>query len=67
MARRDSPLAAIIKKRCRELGLSRSDLISRCDYKNIAKGLRRLDAAFAGDFNEKDSDESIDSDDLDWD
>jgi hypothetical protein len=51
MARQDTPFRLLITKRCRELGLSRSDLVGRCDFKNITKGLRRLDAACDGDFD----------------
>ena len=48
MARNDLPLAMLISERCRELGLSRSELIARSEYKNTAKGLRRLDQIYAG-------------------
>jgi hypothetical protein len=48
MSRRELPLATLITERCRELGLSRSELIARCQYKNIAKGLHRLEQAYAG-------------------
>jgi hypothetical protein len=51
MARRDLPLATLITERCRELGLSRSELIARCEYKNITKGLRRLDQVYAGNLD----------------
>lgn len=49
MAIRELPLATLITERCRELGLSRSDLITRCGYKNVSKGLRRLDQVFSAD------------------
>lgn len=39
----------LVSNRCRELGLGRADLIRRTSYKNLAKGLRRLDELFAGD------------------
>jgi hypothetical protein len=51
MDRRDLPLATLITERCRELGLSRSELIARCEYKNITKGLRRLDQVYAGNLD----------------
>jgi hypothetical protein len=38
----------LITERCRELGLSRSELVRRARYKNISKGLRRLDELLAG-------------------
>jgi hypothetical protein len=47
---RESPLAiqSLIDGRCRELGVSRSELVGRCGYKNISKGIRRLDELYAG-------------------
>jgi hypothetical protein len=50
MARADLPLTILIRQRSQELGLSRSELVRRCGYKNISKGLRRLDEVYAGDF-----------------
>jgi hypothetical protein len=46
----ESPLdiQTFIDSRLRELGLSRSELVRRCGYRNIAKGLRRLEEACAG-------------------
>jgi hypothetical protein len=40
----------LIDERCRQLGLSRSELVGRCGYKNITKGVRRLEELYAGDF-----------------
>ena len=47
------PLAivSLIVDRTRVLDLSRPDLVRRAGYKNIAKGLRRLDELLAGDFD----------------
>jgi hypothetical protein len=39
----------LIDERSRELGLSRSEIVRRCGYKNISKGIRRLDELYAGD------------------
>jgi hypothetical protein len=50
MARTDLPLSILIRKRCQDLGLSRSELVRRCGYKNISKGLRRLDQVYVGEF-----------------
>ena len=50
MTRTDLPLSILIRKRCQDLGLSRSELVRRCGYKNISKGLRRLDQVYAGEF-----------------
>ncbi len=43
-----SAIAVLIKTRSRELGLTRTQLVTRVGYKNAAKGLRRLDELFAG-------------------
>ena len=47
------PLAivSLIVDRSRLLDLSRPDLVRRAGYKNIAKGLRRLDELLAGDLD----------------
>ena len=47
------PLAieSLIVDRSRVLDLSRPDLMRRAGYKNIAKGLRRLDELLAGDLD----------------
>jgi hypothetical protein len=39
----------LINDRCQELGLSRSELVRRCGYRNITKGIRRLDELYEGD------------------
>lgn len=38
------PIAALIDRRCAELGLDPSGLVRACGYSNVTKGLRRLDA-----------------------
>jgi hypothetical protein len=43
------PIENLIIERCRELGLRRSELVERCGYKNISKGIRRLEQVYAGD------------------
>jgi hypothetical protein len=43
------PIQNLINERCRDLGLSRSELVVRCGYKNISKGIRRLDEVYEGD------------------
>jgi|HubBroStandDraft_6_1064221.scaffolds.fasta_scaffold118030_2 hypothetical protein len=42
-------IVSLVVYRSRVLDLSRSDLVRRAGYKNIAKGLRRLDELLAGD------------------
>ena len=50
MIKTDLPLSILIRKRCHDLGLSRGELVLRCGYKNMSKGLRRLDQVCAGEF-----------------
>ena len=38
------PIKILISNRCDELGLRPAELIRRCGYKNISKGLRRLES-----------------------
>jgi hypothetical protein len=42
-------IATLIRSRMAELGLSRGELAKRLGYKNIAKGIRRIDALCEGD------------------
>jgi hypothetical protein len=42
-------IEVLILNRCKTLGLSRSDLVRRAGFKNVAKGLRRLDELCAGE------------------
>jgi hypothetical protein len=39
-----------VSRRCDELGLSHKELVRRAGYKNIAKGLRRLEQLCGADF-----------------
>lgn len=41
----------LIEDRCRELGLTPTDLVRRAGYSNTAKGLRRLQALLNGDLD----------------
>jgi hypothetical protein len=43
-------ISALVGRRCKDLGLSDVELVHRCSYKNISKGLRRLEQLHAGDF-----------------
>ena len=43
-------IESLVRRRCMELGLSQPELTRRCGYKNISKGLRRLDQLYWGDF-----------------
>jgi hypothetical protein len=45
----DLAIATLVRSRMIELGLSRGELAKRLGYKNIAKGIRRIDALCDGD------------------
>jgi hypothetical protein len=45
----DLAIATLIRSRMTELGLSRGEFVKRLGYKNIAKGIRRIDALCEGD------------------
>lgn len=55
MTRTELPLAALVAERCRQLGLRRSEVAARCGYKNISKGLRRLEQVSAGELEKADA------------
>jgi hypothetical protein len=42
-------LTTLITSRCQELRLTRAQLVQRAGYKNVAKGIRRLEGLLAGD------------------
>jgi hypothetical protein len=50
-----NPIHELIENRCNELGIGRSQLAQRCGFKNISKGLRRIDTVCAGDLNSQTS------------
>jgi transcriptional regulator with XRE-family HTH domain len=43
-------IEALVRRRCNELGLTQPELIRRCRYQNVSKGLRRLEQLYSGDF-----------------
>ena len=43
-------IEALVRDRCQELGLKPAELVRRCGYQNVSKGLRRLEQLRAGDF-----------------
>jgi hypothetical protein len=45
----DLAIAALFRSRMTELGLSRGEFAKRLGYKNIAKGIRRIDVLCGGD------------------
>jgi hypothetical protein len=45
------PIEVLIRSRSNELGLRPTDLVLRSGYSNVAKGLRRLDQLYAGNFD----------------
>ena len=44
-------IATLIRSRMTELGLSRGEFAKRLGYKNVAKGIRRIDALCEGDID----------------
>lgn len=51
MSDQQLPIETLVSSRCKELGLRPVELIRRCGYKNIAKGIRRLEQLRRGDFS----------------
>jgi hypothetical protein len=49
------PIKALISDRCDELGLRPAELVRCCGYKNISKGLRRLESVTQGSFKGNDA------------
>jgi len=45
------PIHDLIENRQRQLGLRRNELARRCGFKNVEKGLRRIDGVCHGDFD----------------
>ena len=43
-------IEALVRGRCQELGLRPVELVRRCGYQNLSKGLRRLEELCVGDF-----------------
>src|SRR6476469_9328012 len=43
-------IETLVRGRCEELGLKPVELVRRCGYQNVSKGLRRLEQLRAGDF-----------------
>ena len=43
-------IEALVRDRCHQLGLRPVELVRRCGYQNVSKGLRRLEQLRAGDF-----------------
>jgi hypothetical protein len=44
------PIEELVERRRREINLSKADVVRRCGHKNVSKGLRRLGALYAGEF-----------------
>jgi hypothetical protein len=45
-----SAIEVLLRRRCNDLGLTQPELIRRCGYQNVSKGLRRLEQLCSGDF-----------------
>ena len=50
MAAEPLPIVEFVERRRREIDLGKADVVRRCGYRNLSKGLRRLDALYAGEF-----------------
>jgi hypothetical protein len=44
------PILDLVETRLKKLGMGRNDLARRCGYKNVNKGVRRIEAICCGDF-----------------
>lgn len=51
MSTEQLPIENLVCSRCEDLGLRPVELIRRCGYKNISKGLRRLEQLCQGDYS----------------
>jgi hypothetical protein len=49
------PISTLIEQRRRELGFRRSEVAARSGYKNVSKGVRRLEQVLAGNFERADA------------
>ena len=45
------PIHALVENQSKQLGLRRNELARRCGFKNLAKGLRRIDGVCHGDLD----------------
>jgi hypothetical protein len=45
------PIHDLVETRLKELGIRRSEVVRRCGFKNVDKGLRRLEAVCGGDLD----------------
>jgi hypothetical protein len=44
------PILDLVETRLKELGIRRSELARRCGFRNVNKGIRRIEAVCCGDF-----------------
>ena len=45
------PIHALVENQSKRLGLRRNELARRCGFKNVEKGLRRIDGVCHGDLD----------------
>ncbi len=48
-AMKQYPIQSFVDNRLKELGFWRGELVKRCGYKNVSKGVRRLQKLYSGD------------------
>jgi hypothetical protein len=51
MSNISSPIHDLVESRLKDLGIRRGELARRCGFKNVSKGLRRIEAMCRGDFD----------------
>jgi predicted Holliday junction resolvase-like endonuclease len=47
----EAPIGTLVSDRCRELGVSKAELVRQAGYRNVAKALRRLNELCSGDLS----------------
>jgi hypothetical protein len=47
----EAPIGTLVSNRCRELSVSKAELVRQAGYRNVAKGLRRLHELCSGDLS----------------
>jgi len=51
MSKNISPIRDLVERRLKVLGIRRGELACRCGFKNVHKGIRRIDAVCGGDLD----------------
>lgn len=51
MVRTETAISLLVTTRARAIGITTAELVSRCGFRNVSKGLRRLEEVCAGEFS----------------